>query len=140
MIVFDLECDRGHRFEGWFKDSPAYETQRENNLIVCPVCNSIRISRIPSSFAIRSSGGGSSIPPDPGADLQHLGRQIAEYMEQNFDDVGCNFAKEALKIHYGASEPRNIRGISTPEEEKTLKEEGITFVKFPVPPPPDADS
>jgi len=45
-----------------------------------------------------------------------------------------------LKIHYGATEPRNIRGVSTKEEEKTLKEEGIQFFKIPIPAPPDTDS
>jgi len=30
------------------------------------------------------------------------------------------------------TEPRNIRGTSTQEEEKTLKEEGIEFIKIPV--------
>jgi len=54
-------------------------------------------------------------------------------VQKNFDDVGCNFAQEALKIHYGAVEPRNIRGVSTKEEEKTLKEEGIEFFKVPMP-------
>jgi hypothetical protein len=57
-----------------------------------------------------------------------------------FDDVGCDFAKEALKIHYGVEEPRNIRGVSTKEEEKMLKKEGVDFVKIPMPAPPDTDA
>ncbi|MEJ2169579.1 MAG: DUF1178 family protein [Desulfobacterales bacterium] len=63
-----------------------------------------------------------------------------EFVEKNFDDVGCDFAKEALKIHYGAAEPRNIRGVSTKEEEKTLREEGIQFFKIPLPAGQDTDS
>jgi hypothetical protein len=54
--------------------------------------------------------------------------------------VGCNFATEALKMHYGATEQRNIRGTSTDTEEKMLKEEGIGFLKVPVPATPDTDS
>ena len=38
-----------------------------------------------------------------------MGKSGREFVEKNFDDVGCDFAKEALKIHYGATEPRNIR-------------------------------
>jgi hypothetical protein len=72
--------------------------------------------------------------------MAYLGKKIVEYVEKNFDDVGCEFTKEALKIHYGASEPRNIRGVSTDEEEKTLKEEGIEFFKVPIPVRFDADS
>ncbi len=63
-----------------------------------------------------------------------------DFVEKNFDNVGCEFAKEALKIHYGAAEPRNIRGVSTKEEEKTLTDEGIQFIKIPIPARPDTDS
>ena len=61
-------------------------------------------------------------------------------MKKNFDDVGCDFAKEALKMHYGAAEPRNITGVSTKEEEQTLNEEGIQFFKIPMPIAPDTDA
>jgi hypothetical protein len=72
--------------------------------------------------------------------LRLVGKEIVDYVEKNFDDVGCDFAKEALKIHYGVEEPRNIRGVSTKEEEKMLKKEGIDFVKIPMPAPPDTDA
>jgi hypothetical protein len=72
--------------------------------------------------------------------LKKIGKEIIDYVEKNFDDVGCDFAKEALKIHYGVEEPRNIRGVSTKAEEKMLKEEGIDFVKIPMPAPPDTDA
>ena len=72
--------------------------------------------------------------------LKKVGKEIVDFVEKNFDDVGCDFAKEALKIHYGVEEPRNIRGVSTKEEEKMLKEEGIDFLKIPMPAPPDTDA
>ncbi len=72
--------------------------------------------------------------------LKQVGKEIVDFVEKNFDDVGCDFAKEALKIHYGVEEPRNIRGVSTKEEEKMLKEEGIDFLKIPMPAPPDTDA
>jgi len=43
-------------------------------------------------------------------------------------------------MHYGVSEPRNIRGVSTKEEEKLLTKEGIQFFKLPVALPADPDS
>jgi hypothetical protein len=45
-----------------------------------------------------------------------------------------------LKMHYGVAEQRNIRGTSSPEEEKTLKEEGIEFIKIPIPTNPESDA
>ena len=67
--------------------------------------------------------------------MKKIGKEIVDFVEKNFDDVGCDFAKEALKIHYGVEQPRNIRGISTKEEEKMLKEEGVQFLKIPMPTP-----
>ena len=139
MIAYDLQCIDGHAFEGWFEDSNAYESQKKKGLIACPVCNSTHVSRIPSTFAIKSS----QIPKKVSSEeeqLKQVGKEIVDFVDKNFDDVGCDFAKEALKIHYGVEEPRNIRGISTKEEEKMLKKEGIEFMKIPMPQGPDTDA
>jgi hypothetical protein len=141
MIIYDLQCTNGHTFEGWFEDRKSYLGQLKKGLITCPVCNATSVDIIPSTFAIKSAQ--SSSPQKLSATeaaLEKIGKEAIEFVENNFDNVGCDFAKEALKIHYGASEPRNIRGVSTKEEEKTLKEEGIQFFKIPMPAPSDTDS
>jgi hypothetical protein len=144
MIVFDLQCQHGHAFEGWFEDSQTFEDQRCQGLIACPVCNDTDVVKVPSTFAIKGSSNSASSRSPKKVDYKKLERQIAEYVQDNFDDVGTDFAKEALKIHYGASQPRNIRGVSTSKEEQTLKEEGIEFFKLPMElssePDPDSDS
>ncbi len=139
MIAFDLQCVNGHTFEGWFEDGQAYEEQKRKGLIACPVCSNTSVSKIPSTFSIKSSHT-EKASPDSQVDLAKIGRKIVDFVEKNFDDVGTDFAKEALKIHYGVSEPRNIRGVSTVQEEKTLKEEGIKFFKIPVSTTPDTDA
>ena len=142
MIAFDLQCSNGHAFEGWFEDGPAYEKQKKKGQIACPFCSDTLVSKIPSTFAIKSS----QVSPSPEdfafnqENMEKIGKKIVDYVEKNFDDVGCDFAKEALKIHYGVSEQRNIKGVSTEQEEKTLKEEGIEFFKIPMLIPPDTDS
>jgi hypothetical protein len=141
MIAYDLQCINGHTFEGWFEDRKAYQDQHKKGLVTCPVCNDTSVSIVPSTFAIKSS----QIPnPAPAAQTtaqwKKIGKQIVDYVEKNFDDVGCDFAREALKIHYGVTEARNIRGVSTKEEEKVLKKEGIQFIKIPMPTGPDTDS
>ena len=45
MIVFDLKCDKNHKFEAWFASSVDYEKQLKNKLIECPYCNSTRIEK-----------------------------------------------------------------------------------------------
>ena len=139
MIVFDLQCSNGHIFEGWFEDSRAFSVQKKKGLISCPVCEDTGISKLPSTFAIKSSHFTPGVS-DSQVALESLGREIAEYVDKNFDDVGCNFAKEALKMHYGVAEPKSIRGVSTDEEEKTLKKEGIEFFKLPAPASSDAET
>ena len=141
MIAYDLQCVNGHAFEGWFEDRNAYLNQQKKGLVACPVCNYTSVSIIPSTFAIKSSQtlNPKQAPPSD-AQLEKVGKEIVDFVEKNFDDVGCDFTKEALKIHYGVTEPRNIRGVSTKEEEKTLKKEGIQFFKIPLPAPPDSDS
>lgn len=131
MIVYDLQCTSGHVFEGWFEDSAAFEKQREQGLIACPVCNDCGIQRIPSTFAIKGAAPARHVDSTPQLDAAILTRAVMEYMEKNFDNVGAEFATEALKIHYGVTEPRNIRGVSTAREEEILRQEGVTFFKVP---------
>lgn len=139
MIAYDLQCVNGHSFEGWFEDRKAYEVQKKKLLIACPVCNSTSIARVPSTFAIKSSNPLKEFS-DQQADLENISKKIVDFVEKNFDDVGADFTKEALKMHYGVSRARNIRGVSTKEEEKTLKEEGVQFFKVPIPEVPDTDA
>ncbi len=141
MIAYDLQCGNGHAFEGWFEDSAAFSAQKRKGLIACPVCNDTGIVKLPSRFAIKTSSGFK--PREANSQEEHalsqLGQQVAEFVEKNFDNVGCQFATEALKIHYGVTEPRNIRGVSTQAEEKLLKQEGVQFIKIPVPAPPEPE-
>jgi len=141
MIAYDLQCTKGHAFEGWFEDRKAYLDQKKKGLITCPICNVTSVDIVPSTFAIKS--GAPSISKDLAAEkanLEQTEKEAIEFVKNNFDDVGADFAKEALKIHYGATEPRNIRGVSTKDEEKTLEDEGIQFIKIPMPVRPESDS
>lgn len=143
MIAFDLQCGNGHTFEGWFEDNQAYADQKKKDLISCPICNDNTVTKILSPFAIKSSGSSTSAGGEKERQLSALAKvsqEVAEFVEKNFDDVGANFTKEALKIHYGVKEPRNIRGVSTKNDEKIMKSEGIEFFKIPLPSPPDQDS
>lgn len=140
MIAYDLQCQNGHTFEGWFEDAKAFKKQLKTNLIACPVCEDTCVARIPSTFsikgapALRNRDDRQPAPVDgPQANPEILAHAINEYVENNFDNVGSDFATEALKIHYGVKKPRNIRGVSTTQEEETLRKEGVEFIKFPVP-------
>ena len=132
MIVFDLKCSHGHVFEGWFDSLESFEEQNENKLVTCPHCEDANVKRVISPIAVKKSN--PAVNKTQGTiDYQRLAKEIVHYIHDNFEDVGPKFTAEALKIHYGVSEKRNIRGSATSEEEKTLKEEGVEFFKVPLP-------
>jgi hypothetical protein len=132
MIVFDLTCPHGHVFEGWFDSNESFEEQNMNGLVRCPVCDDSGIRKVLSPIAVKKS---QPVAPTgkEAIDYQRLAREVVEYIKTNSEDVGAQFAVEALKIHYGVAEKRSIRGSATADEEKTLKEEGVDFIKVPFP-------
>ena len=141
MIVFDLACSCcGYTFEGWFHDRSDFENQQAAFYLVCPQCGGREIRKILSPIRIKSSNMAPDILLEKSATEsvtpEDVGRAIEtlqKFVEENFEDVGVDLAKESLKIHYGVSEPRNIRGVTTAAEEKKLQEEGISLLKIPMP-------
>jgi len=139
MIVYDLACGCGFIFEGWFQDRAEFLGQLETGLISCPDCGGNEIRKILSPVSVRNSHPSSPAATGTAGDndvsatavLAAL-RTIRKYVEKNFEDVGTKLAEESLKIHYGVEEPRNIRGVVTAEEEKTLEREGIELLKVPI--------
>ncbi len=128
MIAFDLFCSKGHKFECWFKDSASFEEQKEAGILTCPICDDRQVEKAFSPFAIKRGGERLKEEIDPHRTMQ----VIQDYLDKHFEDVGVDFYKEALKIHYGETEKRNIKGTATTEEEIILKEEGVQFFKVPI--------
>ena len=133
MIVFDLECINGHTFEGWFEDSTEFEHQYQQGLVSCPVCDTTSVQQKLSAVAVRTSSQATTIQKNQKDVLSRINDKLNHYVEKNFENVGTSFAREALKIHYGSSTPKNIRGTTTPEEDKVLDKEGVPVIKFSLP-------
>ena len=134
MIVYDLHCDTGHQFEGWFTHAEDYTQQKSKGLLSCPVCESIEVERLPTASHIRTQP--AIVPGDgPAASVsgqqQKVLRALQRYVTENFADVGTAFPEEARKIHYGETEARNIRGVTTQDEFKALREEGVEVHSLP---------
>ena len=141
MIVFDLTCTCcGFTFEGWFQDRRDFEKQQTASFLACPQCSSREVRKILSPIRFQSSSSSEdsllqrkSLEAGATEDAGKALETLQKFIEENFEDVGVDLAKESLKIHYGVSEPRNIRGMTTESEEKKLKEEGINLLKIPMP-------
>jgi hypothetical protein len=134
VIIFDLKCKNGHKFDGWFKDRQAFIEQNSQKLVACPICNSSRVDIVPSSVTImgKDSRPAGKLKEKENFPLKAL-QELHQYIDKNFEDVGNQFAEIALKIHSGEEEKRNIKGTTTPQEEDNLREEGVQFIKIPVP-------
>ena len=134
MIIYDLRCEKNHRFEGWFQDSQAFADQLSGQLITCPVCSSLRIEMVPSNLAILGKDNREAPRQGhPELSTPQAMQMLHRYLEKNFVNVGERFAEVALKIHHGEEDRRNIKGTTTPQEEETLREEGVPFLKIPIP-------
>ncbi len=128
MIVYDLECQNGHDFDAWFRDSGSYDSQREAGDVACPACGDTEISKsiMAPSISTKGSTGEKAMPS--GSNPQNMMdalQKMQKAVEENCDYVGKNFPEEARKIHYGESEHRNIYGESSFKEAQELTQEGI---------------
>ena len=134
MIIFDLECLNGHVFEGWFENKNDLELQQEQGILICPVCDTSDVVQKLHPIAIQKNSAHThhkALKASHTA-MAEFTEKVAEYVEKNYEDVGSDFTKQALKMHYGAKEYQNIRGSTTKEDDKILAKEGIPVLKVPV--------
>lgn len=145
MIVFDLHCRDGHRFEGWFGSAKEFTSQKRRGLLRCPACGDARIDKelsaprlnIGAQEPSKLPGAGERTPEmegkDPFAIAQMLYSRMLDEVLSKSEDVGTKFPDEARKIYYQESPSRSIRGHATQEEHDALVEEGIPVARLPVP-------
>ena len=136
MILFDLQCDKSHKFECWFASSADYQKQLKNKMIVCPYCNSTKIQKSLMAPNINTKSTSKNSRNNNKQKLAQNNlvsriKKFKKYIEKNTDNVGKNFAEEARKIYYGETKSRPIRGESTENEAQELAEEGIPISQLP---------
>ena len=127
MILYELRCTSDHRFEGWFRNSDAFEAQQSAHEIACPVCGDSSVDRALMAPAVSRKA---NSRPDP-AQVITLLRTLRKVVEENHENVGDRFAEEARKIHYGETDARGIYGQATEAEAEELADEGIEVGRLP---------
>lgn len=153
MIHYNLRCDKGHGFESWFQSSAAYESQEKRKLVNCPVCGSARVERaIMAPQIVSKKGRDSQVSdapaPAPSTEVTATGstpllmaqerelraklKELRDHIVKNADNVGERFPNEARKMHYGDIEHRPIYGEASPEEARSLIDEGVEVSPLPV--------
>jgi hypothetical protein len=151
MIVFDLLCGGGHRFEGWFGSADDFAAQKAGRQLACPSCGSSQVERVPSVSRVNLGAQEPKPKPklpapapsgrtpemegkDPFAIAQMLYSRMLDELLTKSEDVGRQFPAEARKIFYEEAPARAIRGEASAEEHEELLDEGIPVARLPVPP------
>ena len=148
MIHYQLQCSQGHGFDGWFRDSAAFDAQAEQGLLECPLCADTQVSRALMAPAVPKRDRPAPQPPapakaeEPGPPVAVVGQRMPDQIramfqrlraevERNCDYVGQEFADEARRMHRGESERRGIYGEATSEQTEALADEGIEVARIP---------
>ena len=148
MIHYQLQCAKGHGFDGWFRDSAAFDAQAARGLVECPSCGETSVSRALMTPAVPKKSRALAAPPPPPPPppseqpLAVAGERLPDHVramlqrvraevEKNCDYVGDKFADEARRIHRGESDARGIYGETTPDQAEALADEGIEVNRIP---------
>lgn len=153
MIRYALRCDRDHDFESWFQSSSAYDSQVKRKLVTCPMCGSAKVEKaIMAPRIVGKKGRGRATPPPEAVapttpeaapsgptsllmaqerELRAKLKELRDHIVKNADNVGERFPNEARAMHYGDKEHRPIYGEASPEEAKSLIDEGIEVSPLP---------
>ena len=145
MIVFQLNCGKGHSFDIWFKDGNTADRQLARGMVECPECGDRKVGKALMAPRVNSTGIGAKGDKVPAQNMavlaSNMRAQLAEVrrqVEENCDYVGDKFAEEARKIHYGEADARGIFGEANEYQHRELAEEGIEVARIPWLPRDDA--
>ena len=159
MIKYQLICEKGHEFEGWFQSSDTFSEQCAAGILSCPICETVNVRRAlmapnlaspktrkteaPSEQQAEAAAvsppppvsvSGAGMPPEAMIKMRELVvemRELQSRITSECRDVGSDFAEEARKIHYGEVEPEGIYGEVSETEREQLDEEGIEIMQMP---------
>ena len=136
MIRYELSCDNGHAFEGWFGSADDFDRQQKMALVSCPSCGSAHVAKrlmAPSVSTARKKQQRQELAVQTGQrEMMTKLREIVSTIRANSEDVGERFPEEARKIHYGEAEQRGLIGRATADEVRDLLEEGVDVAPLPV--------
>ncbi|MET0274785.1 MAG: DUF1178 family protein [Phenylobacterium sp.] len=137
MIKYALACEHDHEFEGWFGASADFDDQQAKGYLECPVCGSKAVRKQIMAPAISGTKrtARDAQPAQMQAMMMEAMGRVRKHVEENFDDVGDTFAREARAIHEGRAEDRGIYGQATKQEVRDLVEDGVPIAALPPEPP-----
>ena len=152
MIKYKLKCissfcSNEKEFDGWFQSIEAYENQKLQKLINCPVCGSDKIvkSLTAHSFKINKSKtldnknkekknpkNNGNISSNENSDyITTLLRTLKKEVQKNSTYVGNEFVSQVRSMKEGKMKEKPIHGQGTSKDIQELRDDGIEIVNIP---------
>ena len=152
MIKYKLKCKsrfcvNEKEFDGWFQSIEAYENQKLQNLINCPICGSDNVVKLLTtpSFKINTDkttsynvnqqknlkNDGNFLANKNSDNISTLLRTIKKEVQKNSTFVGDEFVSQIRSMKEGEIKEKPIHGHGTNKEIQELRDEGIDVVNIP---------
>ena len=153
MIKYRLKCKSSYcseetEFDGWFQNIRAFEKQKTQGLINCPICGGDKIVKSlttpslktnktklmeddkPKINKIKTEDGNVFLNENSNNVLTIL-RTIKKEIEKNSTFVGNEFVCQVRSMKEGKIKEKPIHGYGTNKEIQELRDEGIDVVNIP---------
>tara|TARA_A100001035_G_scaffold271686_1_gene260121 strand:+ start:219 stop:695 length:477 start_codon:yes stop_codon:yes gene_type:complete len=152
MIKYQLKCrskicSNEKEFDGWFKSIEAYEEQKLQRLINCPICGSDKVEKLLTSPSLKTNKNKTSDIKDKqfknsknnetflgnvdSDNISTLLRTLKKEVQKNSTFVGNEFVSQVRSMKEGKIKEKPIHGHGTNKEIKELRDEGIDVVNIP---------
>ena len=152
MIKYQLKCKSQicsdeKEFDGWFKSIEAYEKQKLQKLINCPICGGDKVEKLLTAPSLKTNKNKSSNAKDKQLKnsknnenfsgnidtgyISTLLRTIKKEVQKNSTFVGNEFVSQVRSMKEGKIREKPIHGHGTNKEIQELKDEGIDVVNIP---------
>ena len=152
MIKYQLKCrskicSNEKEFDGWFKSIEAYEEQKLQRLINCPICGSDKVEKLLTSPSLKTNKNKTSdiknkqfknsknnetflgnVDTD---NISTLLRTLKKEVQKNSTFVGNEFVSQVRSMKEGKIKEKPIHGQGTNKEIQELRDEGIDVVNIP---------
>ena len=149
MIKYKLKCrskicSDKKEFEGWFKNIDAYESQKRQRLINCPICGSDKVEKLLTTPSLKTNKNKMSDDKDKqyknneslsvnvnSDNISTLLRTLKKEVQNNSTFVGNEFVSQVRSMKKGKIKEKAIHGHGTNKEIKELRDEGIEVINIP---------
>ncbi|MDS9466612.1 DUF1178 family protein [Paracoccus sp. MBLB3053] len=130
MIRYELRCENGHEFDGWFRSSDGFDDLKKAGQVSCAICGSVSVEKALMAPRVANPGAGPDLQ-SPRNPVEQAIEKLRDHVEANSHYVGMSFAAEARAMHDGKVPERAIHGEARLEDAKKLIEDGIPVAPLP---------